>query len=220
MKNILVVPIAIVTAGIIVASAVYLSIGDFTAPAGGNPSAVRAVDASDHILGNPRARVKIVEYSDFDCRYCKTFHATLHQLLDDYGTGGEVAWVFRNFALTELHPNAKKHAKAAECVAQTAGNTVYWAFADLLFANQPTNPLAYAEYAQAVGAISETVAACIQSASDIDARIDADRKNALEIGAVGTPYSVLIVDDVAVATIDGAQSYADLKDAIDAVLAP
>ena len=70
MKPSTTIPLAIVIGGIIVALAVYLSIHS-TAPStssgNGNPALVRPVGPDDHILGNPSAPVKIVEYADFDC---------------------------------------------------------------------------------------------------------------------------------------------------------
>ena len=85
MKTSLTVPIAIVVGGIIVAGAVYLSIQKVPTTDTGNdtPSLLRPVDATDHILGNPAAKVLIVEYSDFDCDFCKTYHETLHQIIAD-----------------------------------------------------------------------------------------------------------------------------------------
>jgi len=222
MKNSLVIPIAIVVAGSILAGAVYLSMknGGGATGGGANLSAIEPVGASDHILGSPTAKVRIIEYSDFDCPHCKTFNATLHQIVNDYGTAGTVAWVFRNLALTELHPNARKHAEAAECVALTAGNEAYFKFNDLLFANQPTDPTKYAEYARSAGASPDAVASCIQNANTngIDARVDAERQNALGAGATGTPYSLIVVAGKAPVVIDGASGYADLKDALDAAL--
>ena len=136
MNSKLTIPTAIVVGGIIVAAAVYGSMPKVPAVDGGNPALVRPVDTSDHILGNPAAPVKIVEYSDFDCDYCKGFNDILHQIIANAGTKGKVAWVYREFPLIEIHPNALSHARAAECVAQVAGNDAFWKFASALFANQ------------------------------------------------------------------------------------
>ncbi|MDO8624121.1 MAG: thioredoxin domain-containing protein [bacterium] len=217
-----VIPIAIVAAGLILAIAVYLTlkVGTPLAPLTGNSALVRPVDTTDHILGNPAAEIKIVEYSDFDCPHCATFNATLHQIVSDYAASGKVAWVFRNFALTELYPNSKKHAEAAECVALGSGNSAYFTFNDALFANQPVDPIKYAELARAAGASPNAVATCIQNAAAlVDPGIDADRQNALALGAQGTPYSLIIVEGKAPIIIDGAWGYADLKDEIERALA-
>ena len=221
MRSAYTIPLAIVAAGLILSGAVYLTLkGDAPiSPRAGNPALMRPVDSTDHILGNPSAKVKIVEYSDFDCPHCQTFHATLHQLINDYAASGSLAWIFRDFAITELHPNAKKHAEAAECVARTAGNEAYWKFADALFQNQPALPTQYAEFARAAGASPEAVAACIQDAAAlVGPSIDAERQNALDIGAPGTPYSLIIVEGKTPVVIESAWGYADLKDQVDALL--
>ena len=144
MKSTFTIPVAIILGGIIVAVAVYFSVARpaerSTSSGTGNPALVRPVGSSDHILGSPTAPVMIVEYSDFDCDYCKGFHDILHQVIASEGADGKVAWIFRQFPLTELHPNARKHAEAAECVAKVAGNDAFWKFADALFKNQPTDP--------------------------------------------------------------------------------
>lgn len=223
MKSSAAIPVAIVVAGLILAGAVYLTVRPepSTSSGQGDPSKVAPISAADHILGNPAAKVMLVEYSDFDCPHCKNFDATLHEIVSDYGASGSVAWVYRNFPITELHPNAKKAAEAAECVAQSAGNDAYWKFADSLFANQPTDPTKYLELAQAAGASPDAVGACIQKAasSGLDATIDASRQNAIDAGAQGTPYSLILIPGKAPIVIDGAWGYADLKDQVDQALA-
>ncbi len=116
MKTSLTIPLAIIAGGIIVAIAVYVSMPKNPETSAGNPALVRPVSASDHILGNPSAPVVIIEYSDFDCTYCKGFHNTLHQVIANAGASGNVTWVFRHFPLSEIHPNARAHARAAEWV--------------------------------------------------------------------------------------------------------
>ncbi len=222
MEKSLTVPIAICVAGVVLAGAVYLTVrGEPSTSSGsGNPALVRPVGASDHILGNPAASVIIVEYSDFDCEYCKGFNDTLHQIIANEGAGGKVSWVFREFPLTELHKNALKHAEAAECVALTTGNDSFWSFADSLFKNQPVDPSQYGALAQAAGVKDGTsFATCFASASStVDARIAADRQNALNSGARGTPYSLILVAGQRPVVMDGAYSYDAVKQLVDQAL--
>jgi protein-disulfide isomerase len=219
MKS-LTIPLAIIAAGAILAGAVYVSVRS-DLPSGAQYGVViRAISPNDHTLGNPAARLTIIVYSDFDCAHCKIFSETLHQIVNDYAPSGDVAWVARNLALTELNPHAKQHAEAAECVAQISGTTAYFAFSDLLFANQPANPLNYAEYSKKVSAPPDAIADCIQNAptNGIDARIDADRAEALALGAQGTPYSLIVVARKTPIVIDSAWPYPDLKDQIETAL--
>ena len=222
MKSSYTIPIAIVAGGVIVALAIYVSMPKSisTGSGSGNPALVRPVGASDHILGNPAAKVMIVEYSDFDCEFCKSFHETLHQIVANQGAKGDVAWVFREFPLSEIHPNAFSHARAAECVATVAGNDTFWKFAESLFANQPANPSRYGELAAASGISGDAFATCFASASTtLTARIMADRQNALDMGANGTPYSVIVVAGKPPVVMDGAYSYDAVKQLVDTALA-
>lgn len=214
------VPLAIICGGIIVAVALYASMRDSTTTGMGNPSLVRPVQASDHILGNPTAKVMIVEYSDFDCEYCKLFNETLQQIIANQGTKGEVAWVFRQFPLIEIYPNALSHARAAECAAQVAGNDAFWKFENVLFANQPADPSTYGTLAKEAGISGDAFATCYANASaTLDARIMADRQNALDMGAQGAPYSIILVAGKPPVEMAGGYSYDAVKELVDEALA-
>lgn len=220
MKPSSAIPTAIVLGGILVAVAVYASTPMRAMPTAGNPALVRPVGPSDHILGNPAAPVVIVEYADFDCEFCKGFNDTLHQIVADEGDNGKVALVYREFPLTELHPDAMQDAEAAECAAQAGGNDAFWAFADSLFANQPADPSTFGALAAAAGIPGNTFAACYAGASSaVDARILADRDNALAVGATGTPYSLILVSGEPPIVMDGAYSYDAAKQLVDQALA-
>lgn len=217
------IPIAIVLGGLIIAGAVFYSMGGSLSravPSKGDPSRVRPVDSADHILGNPDAPVVIVEYADFDCEFCASFGDVLRQIVATSGAKGEVAWVFRQFPLTEIHPNALAHARASECVAEAAGNEAFWRFSDLLFANQPVEPARYGELAQKAGVTDEDAfASCYaDAANQVDARIEADRQNAFDIGAAGTPYSLVLVKGKRPVVLDGAYPYDALKEIVDEAL--
>ena len=218
MRNELTIPISIILGGIIIAIAVYISMPKSSSTDTAT-MLVRPVSASDHILGNPAAPVIIVEYSDFECTFCKTFHETLHQIIANEGANGKVAWVLREFPLSELHPNALAHARAAECIARVAGNDAFWKFADALYKNQPVDPVRYGELASAAGISNNVFAACYaDAASIVDARITTDRQNALDIGAPGTPFSLIIVAGKPPIVMNGTYPYDAVKELIDQAL--
>ena len=100
-----------------------------------------ALDRRDivHILGNPGAPVKLVEFSDFECPFCKRFHLTMKRLMNEYGEDGKVAWVYRHFPLVSLHSKARREAQAAECASELGGNEAFWAYSDRLFEVAPSN---------------------------------------------------------------------------------
>ncbi|MFH1178518.1 MAG: thioredoxin domain-containing protein [bacterium] len=220
MKPSLTIPVAIILGGIVVAGAVYFSLRQPTPPSGiGNPSLVRPVSTNDHLLGNPAAPVVIVEYSDFDCEFCKNFNEIMHQIIANEGANGEVAWVYREFPLSEIHQNAFSHARAAECAAQVAGNDAFWKFTEALFTNQPVEPSQYGTLAKESGIVGDAFASCYANASStLDAHINADRQNALAVGAKGTPYSLILVKSRAPIIMNGAYSYDAVKQLIDQAL--
>ncbi len=86
---------------------------------------------ADHVRGDRNAKVKFIEYSDFECPFCIRFHTTVKQVEKDYAK--DVAIVFRHFPLEQLHPNAKPAALASECVNELGGNSAFWKFVDLAF---------------------------------------------------------------------------------------
>jgi protein-disulfide isomerase len=222
MKSSTTIPLAIAVGGIIVALAVYASMPKRLGVSGtGNPALVRPVDTSDHILGNPAAKVMLVEYADFDCDFCKGFNQILQQIVATEGAKGDVAWVFREFPLTEIHPNAMKHAEAAECIAKVAGNDAFWKFSDALYTNQPVDPSQYGTLAKAIDTLpGDAFASCYASAATtVDARVKTDRQNALDMGAIGTPFSVILVTGKAPVVVSGSYTYDEIKQMIDQALA-
>lgn len=94
------------------------------------------VSDKDHLLGNPEAPVKIVEFSDFECPYCQAFHDTMKQVMSEYGINGQVAWVYRHLPLTSIHRYALDWAKESECVNTVGGAQKFWEYVDARFANQ------------------------------------------------------------------------------------
>src|SRR3989338_8979892 len=67
------------------------------------------------------------------------FHETMHQIIDEYGQSGEVAWVYRQSPLDVLHSKARKESEASECAASLGGNDAFWKFADEVFNRTTSN---------------------------------------------------------------------------------
>jgi protein-disulfide isomerase len=89
------------------------------------------VDPADPSRGNAAAPVTIIEYSDFQCPYCRQASPTLRRIQDTYGDKVRVVW--KDFPLTEIHPQAFKAAEAAHCAGEQGR---YWEYHDRLFSNQ------------------------------------------------------------------------------------
>jgi len=98
---------------------------------------VAPVGQDDYIFGNPEAEIKIVEFSDLECPFCKSFHVTLHQVVQEYD--GKVAWIYRHFPIDSRHPKADAEAVAVECAGKLGGNEMFWKYIDKLFEVTPSN---------------------------------------------------------------------------------
>ena len=98
-------PIVIIVAGFIVATAIYsVRIGAHVNKGSQAPEVVRPVSPEDHIIGNPSAPIVLVEYADIDSEYSKKLQLIMEQLMTEYASGNKVAWVYRHFPVTTLHP--------------------------------------------------------------------------------------------------------------------
>ncbi len=117
-----------------------------------NPGGIQAVTAADHKLGSDSAKVKIIEYADFQCPACANAAPNLTQLVKDYPN--QVQVIYRPFPLESIHPTAAISAQAAEAAGKQGK---YWEMHDLLFQNQtvwenqPTARDMFASYAQQIG---------------------------------------------------------------------
>jgi len=86
------------------------------------------------VRGNPNAKVVVVNYDDFQCPYCSHAHQTLFpQLLKEYGD--RIAFIYKDFPLSEIHPWAIHAAVDADCLASQSGDA-YWDFADYIHAHR------------------------------------------------------------------------------------
>lgn len=238
-KNSYLIPLSIVVAGVLIAGAVWFAPLGGRAPSDGEGSprkgsgqaaqvlpsdganGMRPVGANDHIRGNPEALIKIVEYSDLECPFCKRFHATMQQVMEEYGKNGKVAWVYRHFPLDALHSKARKEAEATECANKLGGSGAFWKYADRLFEVTPSNNglessqlPAIAEY---IGLNRGAFQTCLDSGTFAD-YVARDLKDAQAAGGSGTPYSIAIAANGEKFPINGAQPYEEVKKIIDLAL--
>ncbi|MEI6222708.1 MAG: DsbA family protein [bacterium] len=188
-----------------------------------NPLAdkVKAVNDKDHIRGSKTAGVKIVQFSDIECPFCKRFHPTMKQVMDEYGAKGQVAWIFRQFPLDQLHPHARKAAEASECVAELGGNDKFWLFLDKVSdqaaAATVLDPVEMSKIAVSLGIDKTKFDTCVSSGR-LASLVAEDEQDGQDAGARGTPYSILIAPNGKKTVINGAQPYAVVKQMIDAAL--
>ncbi len=226
-KNEMSTPIAIVIAGALIAVAVYFSGGGTgapsqaqqpTQPTGPSKADIVAVAPTDHVFGNPNAPIKIIEYTDLECPFCKRFHGTMKQVVTEFD--GQVAWVIRNFPLEQLHPNAPALAEAAECVASVAGNDAYWKFLDEIIVVAPLNtpfPMAQLDATISKVATLGPVKACIAAGTHKE-KIQKETADAVASGGNGTPHNILLDKKGNPTLIAGAQPVEVVRAAVQKAL--
>jgi len=229
------VPGAIIVGAIIIAFAVIFALGGPKSTSENQPQvaqekrptgsldSVNEVTEYDHIRGSKDAPVKIVEYSDFECPFCKRFHEeTMQKVMEEYGDTGQVAWVYRQWPIDGLHPvKARLEAVTSECVAEIGGNDAFWEFADKFFAVTPSNnrtdvDKVLPQIISELGLSQEDIDACIASGK-YDEKIQEDIDNAIATGGRGTPWSIVIAGDKKL-PLNGAQPYEAVSQIIDILL--
>lgn len=224
------IPIAIIMAGIVIAIAMYVSDGkklagpiapEVPVKVATGLDLLRPVSITDHIRGNPNAPVIIVEYSDTECPFCGRFHTTMKQLMNEYGKTGKVAWIYRHSPLDQLHPKARQESVALECANELGGNDKFWEYTDRIYEITPANNgldvLELPKIAGFVGLDIPSFNICLSSGK-YDSLIQADIDNMKATGGNGTPWSVIIDRDGKMYALNGAQSYASVKQMIDSLL--
>lgn len=156
------------------------------------PKYVEGVSVDDDpALGDPNAPVTIVEFSDYECPYCKRhFSEVWPEIKKNYVDTGKVKIVFRDYPLPFHDPAATKEAVAANCVREQSGDTGYFAFHDLLFANTAGNGKGVGDkindYAKEAGVTDiTTFEACLKK-NDTD-EIKKDIADGQKYGISGTP---------------------------------
>ncbi|MEY2665640.1 MAG: hypothetical protein RLZZ480_745 [Candidatus Parcubacteria bacterium] len=230
----LLIPISIVIAGGLVGVGLYFGGGtskQVVKPVldEGQPEAVAdttnkidPVTEADHIRGSIDAPVKIVEFSDFECPFCKRQHETLRVVTEKYGD--KVAWVYRQFPLEQLHPvKATAVAMASECVAELGGDEKFWLFTDRYFEETLTNnrtdiDTVIPAIVKETGVNKVAFDSCYTEGKH-KAAIEADIADAVETGGRGTPWSVIIGPSGKTYPINGALPQATIEKMIETALA-
>jgi len=188
--------------------------------AGANIANLPPITGADMVRGDlSKAKLVMVEYSDYECPFCKTFHTTLQNIMKDYGT--DVAWIYRDFPLS-FHQNAQKEAEAAKCVAELGGKDAFWKFTDAIYSRTTSNGTGFAleklgPLAKEVGVNQAKFQTCLDSGK-FASKIQEELAGGSAAGVDGTPGTILLTKDGRSDLITGAQSAATVKSKIDALL--
>ncbi len=138
------------------------------------------------LRGNPEAPVVIVEFSDFQCPYCRSVEPTLKKVLAKYA--GRVSLAHRDLPLRDVHPQAQLAAEASRCAGEQGQ---FWEYHDLLLENP--NKLTrdgLVEQARGLKVDEKQFDSCLSSGK-YQAQIEQDRQLGLRAGLTGTPGFVI-----------------------------
>lgn len=220
-ENKFLIPLAVVVAGALVAGAVMFR--DKTPGTGVTPDdqpkeiVIEPLSASDHIIGSPNAPIVMITFSDIDCPYCQTFDATMRRIMDTYGKDGKIAWVYRQFPLDQLHPNARLKAESSECVASLAGNEVFWEYMKILFEKTDETPETLSTIAAGLGVDTVAFEKCVSDGTFKQA-VEDDVQAATTAGGRGTPYTVILTPDGVKTPVGGALPYEQMEQLVKTFL--
>lgn len=169
-----------------------------------------------YAVGDPNAPITIIEYTDYQCPFCsRHFEQTYPQLKENYIDTGVVYYVFKDFPLTQIHPQAVLAASAARCAGE---QDAYVAMHDMLFATQAEwngrsdADTLFNQYAAEMGLDEAQFATCLADGTYEDA-VYADLNEGSSYGVSGTPAFFLNGY-----FLSGAQPYATFVDAIEFLL--
>jgi protein-disulfide isomerase len=179
-----------------VKAAYGLGINKSNIEVGSIPNDVKKIGRNEPVRGNKSAKYVVIEYSDYDCPFCKDFHETMISLISE---NTDYKWVFRQFPLAQLHPNATDKAKAAICVYKESDNDKFWGFSDKLYEDQSIEVSELKNLATQLGVDSGKYENCIKDfdASDFNKHFELAQK----MGVTGTPTSVIVNTDNGNATL-------------------
>jgi protein-disulfide isomerase len=192
MRNIL-----IVASGVVAVTAIAAGVYFGTRPPAAGPpttavastadkSALLAIQPGDHVLGDPKAPITVIEYASFTCPHCAHFHTQiLPEIKKKWIDTGKVKLIYRDFPLDQV---AAKAAQIAEC----AGNDRYFGVIDLIFRGQPTwatasDPIAeLAKPLRIAGMGEKEIKECLANEAKAN-EVVADAKGGETLGVNSTP---------------------------------
>jgi protein-disulfide isomerase len=173
---------------------------------------MEALTDDDPWAGSRDAKVIIVEFSDFQCPFCSRALPTVRQIKETYGNS--VLFVYRDFPLSSIHPQAEKAAEAAQCAYE---QDKFWEYHDLLFERQSewanVGVSKFKEYAADLGLDTDQFDGCLNSGKYAN-EVTSDLEAGQYLGVTGTPTFFINGK-----TIVGAQPFSVFQGIIDEELA-
>ncbi len=179
--------------------------------------------AGDPILGDKKAKLTLVEFSDYECPFCKkTFTELLPELKKNYIDTGKVRLIYKDLPLP-FHQNAAKEAEAAQCAKDQGGDVTYYKYHDQIFTKTTSGGTGIAldqlpVLAKAINLNVTKFQKCLDDGK-FKVEVDKDLAEAQKVGANGTPTWFLgkttSADTIEGTILVGAQPFSAFKSAID-----
>ena len=198
--------------------------GTVLEPEENQPAANVKVDLDDDaVLGKEDAPVTIVEFSDYQCPFCRRSYTQVYPLLkENFINTGKAKLVFRDFPLTSIHPSALPAAEAAECAGDQGK---YYEMHDKIFDEQnkfgqgtvPFTNDDLKKWASEIGLNTEEFNSCLDSGKNAK-EIENDFTDGSSYGVSGTPTYFIGNDKDGYKTIGGAQPYQVFEQTINEFL--
>lgn len=154
------------------------------------PASTANGNIAEHVTGLQKSKVVLIEYGDYQCPYCGNAYPQVKKITDDYAS--KITFVFRNYPLSSLHPNAKAGAAAAEA-AGLQGK--YWEMHDKLYTSQTEwsnlstdeRTSKFVDYAKSIGVKDLNKFKTDMAAESVTKKIDFDLALGNKFGVTGTP---------------------------------
>lgn len=137
--------------------------------------------ADTRMRGPEEAQVTIVEFSDFQCPFCRRVQPVLTELQEQYE--GRVRWAFKDLPLTDIHPEAMRAAQVARCAGEQGK---FWEYRTKLFDHELFTDATYTEVANELDLKAEPLLECADSGKYEEA-VQAEALEARNLGLEGTP---------------------------------
>ncbi len=197
------------------------------------PSVVKASVDDDPVLGNENAEITIIEFSDYQCPFCRKFWTeTLPSIQKEYIDTGKVKFVYRDFPLDSIHPAATPAAEAANCARDLyGGDKAYFKMHDKIFQEgnkldggdpikgpvRGTAQFGAAELKQWAKDLGYDISSCLDSGK-FKSEVQKDLNDAQAAGGRGTPFFVIMkTGDSEGIPLSGAYPFSTFQQIIDGI---
>lgn len=162
------------------------------------------LDEGTRVRGPEDAPVTVIEYSDFQCPFCKRVQPVLAELSEEYGD--QIRWVFKDLPLTEIHPEAMRAAQVARCAGD---QEKFWEFRAKLFEQELFTDGVYTDIAEQLKVKPKPLLECADSGSYEEA-VQAEALEARSLGMDGTP--ALLINGILLTGARPAETYRNVID--------